>query len=88
MTDQVFSVDCFVDDSATDGGVAVYYIKLIIMTFVPVLLILCAVLVWGSIAFYKSNINYMKDELLATIIILLFLAHPNLVKLEFSVFAC
>lgn len=58
------------------------------MTFVPLLLIIVATIVWGSIAFYYRNMKYLKNELVASIIILLFLAHPNLIKLEFSVFAC
>mmetsp|Transcript_19392 Transcript_19392/g.3160 ORF Transcript_19392/g.3160 Transcript_19392/m.3160 type:complete len:117 (+) Transcript_19392:6511-6861(+) len=58
------------------------------MTFAPILLAIFAALAWTSISIYKGTFKYMKDELVATLVILLFIAHPNLVKSSFSAFSC
>lgn len=58
------------------------------MTFVPILLVICASAVWTGISIYKGTFKYMKDEFVATLIILLFIAHPSLVKSQFSAFSC
>ena len=55
---------------------------------IPIILIGGSLFVWGSVALHKHNAYYLRNHLVATIVILLFLAHPTLVKIMFSVFSC
>mmetsp|Transcript_11804 Transcript_11804/g.1765 ORF Transcript_11804/g.1765 Transcript_11804/m.1765 type:complete len:117 (+) Transcript_11804:504-854(+) len=58
------------------------------MAFLPILLALVSVVIWLYISVKRHNYNYMRHELLATIVILFFLAHPSLVRLMFALFSC
>jgi len=43
---------------------------------------------WGMIAMKRHSIEVLKNQLVTTIIVLFFLAHPILVKTMFASFAC
>lgn len=89
VTDQVFSFDCFLEkESSGNHNKDVYYNKLIIMSVVPIIIAFISFIFWIIIACYYKNIKYLTDELITTIVILLFLAHPNLVKVMFGAFSC
>ena len=58
------------------------------MSFVPLLLAVLAILFWVCVSLYKKKISYLKIEMIATVIILIFLAHPSLIKFMFSAMNC
>ncbi|CAG9330610.1 unnamed protein product [Blepharisma stoltei] len=86
VSEQVFSFDCFLDTG--QGNDQVYFNKLIIMSIIPAIIGLISILFWGSVAIYRKTLNSFKNDLISTIVILLFLFHPNLVKSMFAVFSC
>jgi len=85
VTEQVFSIDCFINSASSAD---VFLDKLLIMAFVPLILLLSAVLVWVSISLCKRSCKCMKNELIATCVILFFLSHPSIVKVAFSIYSC
>ncbi|CAG9330612.1 unnamed protein product [Blepharisma stoltei] len=86
VSEQVFSFDCFLDTG--QGNDQVYFNKLIIMSIIPTIIALVSIIFWGSVAIYKKTLKSFKNDLISTIVILLFLFHPNLVKSMFAVFSC
>jgi hypothetical protein len=90
-TDHVFSVDCFLEDdskSVDENMEQVYYQKVILMALLPVFIAVFSIVFWFFYCWYNQTWHYLKDELIATLVILLFLAQPNIVKSMFSVFSC
>lgn len=51
-------------------------------------MILTGAAVWGLIALNQGSISVLKNQLVTTIIVLFFLAHPIIVKTMFSTFSC
>jgi len=86
VTEQAFSVDCFLADNQSTSSS--YYRKMTIMVILPIALVLLSVLFWTVIAIKKREKRLLTRELAATIVILFFLIHPNLVKMLFSMFSC
>ena len=85
VTEQVFSIDCFINSSSSAD---VFLNKLLLMAFVPLILLLSAVVFWLIVSLLKRTFRYLKHELVATCVILFFLAHPSIVKVAFSVYSC
>ena len=86
VSEQAFSVDCFL---ATEGTAAdAYYRKMLIVVLIPIVLILLATLFWSLLALKNCSKLILTRQLPATIVILFFLIHPNLVKMLFSMFSC
>jgi hypothetical protein len=86
VTEQAFSVDCFLADNKSTSDS--YYRKMTIIVLLPIALVLLSVLFWTIIAIKRKNMKLLTRELAATIVILFFLIHPNLVKMLFSMFSC
>jgi hypothetical protein len=88
FTEQAFSVDCFLAPSNSENTDIVVFRKLIIMAVIPVFLAFISVVIWAVIAVYKHYDEFPKDNTIATMVILLFLAHPTLTKYLFNIFTC
>ena len=58
------------------------------MSFVPLLLAMLSIAFWVAVSTYKKKYSYLKIEMVATVIILIFLAHPTLIKFMFSAMNC
>ncbi|CAG9326025.1 unnamed protein product [Blepharisma stoltei] len=86
VSEQAYSFDCFLDTG--QGMDQVYFNKLILMSLIPIVIGLISLLFWGTMAIYKRSAKTFKNDLISTIVILLFLFHPNLVKAMFGVFSC
>ncbi|CAG9330614.1 unnamed protein product [Blepharisma stoltei] len=86
VSQEFFSYDCFLDEG--QGNNQVYFSKLVIMSIIPIIIAIISVLFWGSVAIYKKTLTSFKNDLTSTIVILLFLYHPNLVKSMFAMFSC
>ncbi|CAG9330615.1 unnamed protein product [Blepharisma stoltei] len=86
VSQEFFSYDCFLDEG--QGNNQVYFSKLVIMSIIPIIIAIISILFWGSVAIYKKTLTSFKNDLTSTIVILLFLYHPNLVKSMFAMFSC
>ncbi|CAG9326024.1 unnamed protein product [Blepharisma stoltei] len=86
VSDEVFSFDCFLDTG--EGMEQVYFNKLIIMSVIPIAIGCGSLLFWVCMMLHRGNFLTFTNDLVSTIVILLFLIHPNLVKVMFSSFSC
>jgi len=85
-SEQLFSFDCLIGANGSQADV--YYWKIVIMALMPLLLIAASVLFWAAVAWKKRNWRLMRQECVATIVIIFFLIEPNLVDSLFSLFSC
>ena len=65
-----------------------YYSKVLILALLPVLIIIVSVVFWASAALIKRRKEYMNVQLVSTIIIVLLLIHPNVIKTMTALFSC
>lgn len=65
-----------------------YFCKLIFFVFLPIVIFIVSFIYWGIMALVKENIGYIRTQLVATLIIVMFIAHPNILKTMLSPFAC
>jgi hypothetical protein len=84
VTEQVLSIDCFIQEQ----GEKPEFIKLIAMAVIPFNVIIVSCIVWGIVALYKRSLANVRNELVTTLLVLLFMIHPNVVKSMFSAFSC
>jgi hypothetical protein len=84
VTEQALSIDCFIQEQEEKPE----FIKLIMMAVVPFIVIVVSCLVWGAVALYKRSFANVRSELSTTLLVLLFMIHPNIVKSMFSAFSC
>ena len=89
---QILSFDCFLDSrdpknpdpSAADDGLRITYIKLIMVEVLPVIMSLVAILIWLLVACYRRTMRKVCSRVISTVIVLLFLAHPTIVQINFD----
>jgi hypothetical protein len=81
----VFSFDCYLEG---EYDLDVYFQKLIFYCILPVIIVGVSALFWLSVSLCKRSLNVMRNQFVTTVIVLLFLAHPTLLKYTFSAFAC
>jgi len=84
-TAQVFSFDCYMIGISDTN---VIYQKLIMMFILPGLVVGVSVLFWGFLGAKRNDFSVMRNQMVSTIIILLFLVHPNIVQSMFSMLSC
>lgn len=88
VTEQIFSIDCFLDNSETDTQARTVRSKLIMLSILPLLLLGGSIVVWFPLAVIMRKFAYLKNELATTMVVLFFLVHPSLVKFMFDYFNC
>lgn len=72
-----------------DGPMPVYYQKLVLYGFLPIILAICDYFVWLLICFIKGrDFSQLRSKTTSTLVVLLFLVHPNIVKAIFLSFNC
>ena len=88
ITEQVFSFDCYLDQKNSNDITRSYFIKLCLITCIPFLIFAVSYIFWIFHSYIYNCYNSLKREVFATIIILFFLAYPNIVQFMFSNFSC
>jgi len=84
-SEQLFSFDCYLQDAFSTE---VFYQKLAIVALLPILIVVISALVWFPVAIKNKDMMVLRNQLVTTIIVLLFLAHPSIVQTMFKVFSC
>ncbi|CDW74982.1 UNKNOWN [Stylonychia lemnae] len=96
---QIFSFDCFLKERIiTNNSTGIYqtyqqdlrifYQKLILIAILPFVLTISCYLIWKIIQRIRKDIQQVNDKIVASLVIVLFLAHPSLVTQSFSIFQC
>ena len=79
------SFDCFVSSKAStsletsNDFFRVYYVKLLMMSLLPICLFLVCYMVWGIYSYKVKDYSNLKSRAISSVVILLFLFHPNIV---------
>lgn len=90
----MLSIDCFLDSreetdlDAKDTGFKVFWQKMIIYAILPFILALVSYGFWWLYARYKKMEALPYNRAISTLVILLFLVHPNIVEYMFNGFYC
>ncbi|CDW86060.1 UNKNOWN [Stylonychia lemnae] len=101
-SNQIFSIDCFFNnDQGFDSvqgiedqkigkelGVRIFYIKLALFGSLPIFLVLISSSFWFILYNKKNQKSIRVTKAISTVVILLFLVHPNIVKYVFNLFNC
>ena len=82
--EQIFSVDCMLQMIETDR---LLFVKITLVSILPLVLLVIAVAAWLIIEICKS-ITLLKEKLVATFVMVLFLLHTTITKSAFAVFPC
>jgi hypothetical protein len=89
LTDQFLSVDCYLNRSGDEESYKnVYFEKLEIMAAIPLIFSFAAAAFWGVHFAVKRDSGVFKKQCVATLVILFFLIHPNLIRSNFAYFSC
>jgi hypothetical protein len=88
-TDQFLSVDCYLGDSSDDDAYKnLYFDKLIIIALIPVIFSLTATAFWTFHFAVRRDKEVFGKQWVATLVVLFFLIHPNILRSNFSYFSC
>ena len=82
---QLLSPDCLLE---AESGIKLYYTKLLGFAFLPILLLLGVALFWGIYALIKKQMLYLKYHFVGTLVVVIFLFHPTILKFMLSAFSC
>ena len=95
MTAQIFSFDCFIDSRDGDASeiadsafFRIYYVKLLFFALLPFLIATVSFGSWRLYARISKNSESIIGRATSTMVILLFLVHPNIVQYMFNTFNC
>ncbi len=103
VSEQVLSFDCFLDKrkllngttavdstiSTTSGfGIRIFFQKLIMMAILPLIIAFLSYLFWIIYKYCKREKPNIIGKLMSTLVIGLFLVHPNIVQMMFFNFKC
>lgn len=91
VSEQILSFDCFLGQTSTsldksDDYFRVYYIKLLMMALLPITLFMICYTVWGIYSWKVKDFSNLKNRAISSVVILLFLFHPNIVQYMFGSF--
>ncbi|CDW82066.1 UNKNOWN [Stylonychia lemnae] len=94
VSTQIFSFDCFIDKREDNEGsdqieidiFRIFFQKLVILAVLPIILTICSWLFWVIFQKIKYSQEKYIGKVITTLIILLFLVHPNIVQYMFSNF--
>ena len=85
---QAFSLDCFLMDNLGLQNEEIYFAKLTILSIVPFTFILVSLMFWLAVCVFKRKLYYLRNHLVSTIIILIFIIHPAVVRVSLSSLHC
>jgi hypothetical protein len=75
--------------NGTSSGIPVYFEKLILYGLEPVLVLIVVTVFWGIVAIVKKlHLIEFRAKLVSTLIVVLFVIHPDIAKVMFSTFNC
>ena len=87
VTRQIYSYDCFLDEFISED-VDTYFKRLLIQFSIPIWFVILPLLVWSIVAWRRRDMNYIYTHFISTMIIMLFIAHPDVSTMMFSAFVC
>jgi hypothetical protein len=89
LSDQFLNVDCYLGDSSNDDAYKdLYFDKLKVIALIPVIFSLAATAFWTVHFAVRRDKGVFRRQWVATLVVLFFLIHPNILRSNFSYFSC
>ena len=85
---QLFSMDCFIDNGSNEAQRDAYYQKMVFISAIPLGILGISLLFWGSIALILHGKGYIKYQMVNSLVVLFFIAHPSIIIFMFDAFNC
>jgi len=85
FSEYMFTTDCLVKDFDENKA---FYMKLVLMSCAPIVFFAISSVCWLLVAVCKKSVSVLKNELIASGIMLFFLLHPSVMRVMFSAFNC
>jgi hypothetical protein len=82
--------DCLImnhEDLYRRIGLNIFFIKLIVYSVLPIVLFLLTLAAWNIVSL-KYGRAYLKEKIICSTLIILFLIYPSICTLTFTTFAC
>ena len=85
--DHLLSLDCFIN--TVQSSVRLIWLKLVLYFMLPLIVGLVSFLFWFIYTRVKKQYReYMSDYITSTIVVVLFIVHPNICQMVFQIFNC
>jgi hypothetical protein len=86
VSEQVFSLDCY--RSSQDSQQQTVFLKLVIVSCIPLLILLVSALFWTLVAWCRNRWDYLKHQLVNSLAVTFFIAHPSIFKVAIDSLNC
>ena len=88
VADQLFSFECLMHNvSISDSVGGVFTAKMMMSALLPAALMLVCCAAWGLIRLVKK-VDFLFEKLISSGVVILFIVHPSVTKVMFSVYSC
>ena len=88
VSTQLFSFDCFITSGSADNQADTIYLKIVVVAGIPVLILLLSGVFWGLVSLLWRSKGYLKHQLVNSIVVMFFVAHPSIITFMFDMFNC
>ena len=85
FSEHLFTTDCLTDDFDENEA---FFTKLVLLSAAPIIFFIFSSLCCLVIAAVKKSVSVLRNELVASGIILFFLLHPSVMRVMFGAFSC
>jgi len=85
FSEHLLTTDCLVNDFDENQA---FYAKLIMLSSAPVVFFAISSMCWLLVAAIKRSVAVVKNELVASGVMLFFLMHPSVMRVMFNAFKC
>ena len=84
----IVSFDCLMGDNGIESGDSMYFFKILAVAFLPIIIIILFYLFLMIPQIKWRNMKFYKRSIIVTTVVILFLIHPTLTEMTFSMFKC
>jgi hypothetical protein len=74
-------------DETDNAIIPIFFQKLIILALQPIFFLIVCIAFWTIVSIYYSGVEY-RAKLISTMIVILFIVHPDIADIMFSSFNC
>ena len=85
VTGRIFTIECLMEDILR---LDTYFSQLILFAILPFIILIICSMFWALKSLINKQWAYMRNELVASIIIVMFLFHPQILRYMMSAFSC
>ena len=88
-SNSILSFDCFINANISSSErMNPFFMKILISAMLPLMLIIFYALFWAPISYKFNSMYFYKRAVIVSVIVCIFLIHPTLMELAFSMYNC